>query len=119
MAEKLAELVKNNGTRKPMISGSIPSGTALNGANWTNLKTVTLDPAKRYLVIWQVLFAVTTYGYKGVSFNMGVYEGQSGSECGGANVVAAWIFEGKSSIDLLAYNANGGTVGAIYKIVEL
>lgn len=119
MAESLANLSKNDGTRKPIISGSIPSGTALNGANWTNLKTVTLDPAKRYLVIWQVLFAVTTYGYKGVAFNMGVYEGQSGSECGGANTVAAWIVEGKSSIDLLAYNASGGTVSAVYKIIEL
>ena len=118
MAEKLAELIKNNGTRKPIISGSIPAGSAL-GSGWTNFKTVNLNANKRYLVIWQVLFASTGAGYKGVSFNNGEYTGQVGIEAGGTNLITTWIFEGRNSIDLLAYSQVGGTIAGNYNIVEI
>ena len=102
----------------PIISGNVPVGSAL-GSGWTTIKTVNLNASKRYLVIWQVLFANTGAGYKAVAFNAGEYTGQVGVEAGGTNLITTWIFEGRNSIDLLAYSQVSGTVAGNYQIIEL
>ena len=112
MAEKLASLIK--GDKGTLISDTI-SSTALSG--WTTIKSVSVNSNKRYLVIFGVVFSDgTTNQYRGVQINT---LNQTGVISTGANASMSAIVNGVSTIELKAYQGNGGTCTGTYQILEV
>lgn len=115
MAEKLAGIIKNNNTRKPIISGT---KNAPLSSGWTTVESVNADSDKRYLVIYQGVFSDNTDTYKAVGF-YDTYDWQNGVIATGVNISTTAVIEGKNSIVFKAYAGGGGTVTITYQIIEL